>query len=176
MTGATLLTRLAARDRALFTRCLVDPSASRIRRMIWTVITHLGGLTCSVLAATVPLAFGGTLADAARRTLLILIFSHLAVQLVKRTVTRPRPSSAIECTTLVVEPDRFSFPSGHSAAAMAVAFGYAMAFPSLAIPLVMGAFLVGASRVFLGVHYPGDVLVGQLLAVLAGVALRLANA
>ncbi|HEY7234859.1 MAG TPA: phosphatase PAP2 family protein [Gemmatimonadaceae bacterium] len=173
MTNATLFNRLAARDRALFARCLVDPTASRVRRLFWTVITHLGGVSCSLLAATVPLAFGGPVADAARQTLATLVFSHLVVQVVKRTVSRPRPSNVLACATLVVEPDRFSFPSGHSAAAMAVAFGYAMAFPSLAAPLVTIAFLVGASRVFLGVHYPGDVLVGQLIAVLTGVALHL---
>jgi undecaprenyl-diphosphatase len=173
MTNATLFNRLAARDRALFARCLVDPTASRVRRLFWTVITHLGGVSCSILAATVPLSFGGPIADAARQTLAMLVFSHLVVQVVKRTVSRPRPSNVLACATLVVEPDRFSFPSGHSAAAMAVAFGYAMAFPSLAAPLVTIAFLVGASRVFLGVHYPGDVLVGQLIAVLTGVAWHL---
>jgi undecaprenyl-diphosphatase len=124
-----------------------------------------------VLAAVLPLAFGGTFADAARRALSILVVSHLVVQLVKRTVSRPRPSNVVECTTLVVEPDKFSFPSGHATAAMAVAFGYAMSFPALAGPLVSIAFLVGASRVFLGVHYPGDVFVGQLIAVLTGLAL-----
>lgn len=173
MTSATLFTRLADRDRALFARCLVDPTAPRLRRLFWTVITHLGGVSCSVLAATLPLAVGGAIAEAARQTLAVLVVSHLVVQIVKRTVSRPRPSNALDCATLVVEPDRFSFPSGHSAAAMAVAFGYAMAFPSLAAPLVSIAFLVGASRVFLGVHYPGDVLVGQLIAVLTGVAWHL---
>lgn len=172
MTSSTLLGRLADRDRALFVRCLVPPAAPRARRLFWTVITHLGGVSCSALAATLPIAMGGPLADAARQALAILICSHLVVQLVKRTVSRPRPSHATECTTLVVEPDRFSFPSGHSAAAMAVAIAYAMAFPSLTVPLVLAALLVGASRVFLGVHYPGDVLVGQLISVLAAVALR----
>jgi undecaprenyl-diphosphatase len=118
------------------------------------------------------LVFGGRIAVAARQTLGTLALSHLVVQIVKRTVVRPRPSHAVDCTTLVVEPDRFSFPSGHSAAAMAVAFGYAMAFPSLAAPLIGVAALVGASRVFLGVHYPGDVLVGQLIAIATGVVLR----
>lgn len=173
MTSPTLFTRLGDRDRALFARCLVSPSTSRARRAAWTFITHLGGVSCSVLAATVPIAIGGALAAAARQTLLILVCSHLVVQLVKRTVSRPRPSSTIDCVTLVVEPDRFSFPSGHSAAAMAVAIGYAMAFPAFAVPLVAAALLVGASRVFLGVHYPGDVLVGQLIAALTALALRL---
>ena len=172
MTSPTLFRRLGDRDRALFARCLVSPGATRTRRIGWTLITHLGGVSCSVLAATVPMAVGGALADAARQTLAILICSHLVVQLVKRTVSRPRPSRATDCVTLVVEPDRFSFPSGHSAAAMAVAVGYALAFPSLAVPLVLAALLVGASRVFLGVHYPGDVLVGQLISVVTAVALR----
>lgn len=172
MTHPALLTRLAARDRALFARCLVTPAAPRAARAVWTVVTHLGGVSGSIVAATLPLGCGPTAAAAARHTLSILICSHLIVQLVKRTVSRPRPSSVLECVTHVVEPDRFSFPSGHSAAAMAVAVGYAIAFPSLAAPLVIAAFLVGASRVFLGVHYPGDVLVGQLIAVLTAVALR----
>jgi undecaprenyl-diphosphatase len=52
---------------------------------------------------------------------------------------------------------------------MSVAFIYASAFPSLALPLVALAVGVGMSRVFLGVHYPGDVLIGQVIAVITGV-------
>jgi undecaprenyl-diphosphatase len=94
-----------------------------------------------------------------------LIVSHLIVQLVKRTVNRPRPSLREATASLVPEPDRFSFPSGHACAAMAVCLAYAMAFPTFALPLVLLAMLVGASRVFLGVHYPGDVVIGQIIAI-----------
>jgi undecaprenyl-diphosphatase len=40
------------------------------------------------------------------------------------------------------------------------------------LPLIVIATLVGASRVFLGVHYPGDVLVGQLIAIATALIIR----
>src|SRR5689334_9077804 len=170
---ATLLDRLDARDRALFTRCAIDPD-SRCIRWLWVMLTHIGGATCSVAAAIAPRILGaaGELARASSQALETLVLSHLVVQLVKRTVGRPRPSRAILRASAVREPDQFSFPSGHSAAAMSVAFVYALCFPSFAAPLLTIAFVVGLSRVCLGVHYPGDVVVGQALAVLTGVLVR----
>lgn len=161
----TLLSRLDARDRALFLRCAFVASSSRTARALWTMLTHLGGATATVAGAVVPLLAGGPLVTAARQALATLVVSHVLVQIVKRTVGRPRPSRQLSCSRFVAEPDRFSFPSGHSAAAMSVAIAYAAAFPTLAAPLLVVAGLVGMSRVFLGVHYPGDVLIGQLLAV-----------
>jgi undecaprenyl-diphosphatase len=162
-----LLTHLGARDRTLFLRCALLDSSLRARRF-WTILTHAGGARITILAATLPLLLGGALAATAQQALIALVVSHLLVQLVKRTVGRPRPSHGLDCTALVVEPDRFSFPSGHAAAAMSVAFVYASVYPALALPLVVLAGAVGMSRVFLGVHYPGDVLIGQLIAVLTG--------
>ena len=162
------LHRLDARDRALFLRWAV--TARRTRRA-WTTLTHAGGATATILASTIPLAFDGAIHEAARLALLTLAVSHLLVQLIKRSVGRPRPSHRTSCDTLVVEPDKFSFPSGHAAAAMAVAFAYAVVFPHAAFPLVAAAALVGASRIRLGVHYPGDVLVGQAIALATGWAI-----
>ena len=163
--STTVFTRLVARDRALFARCILASRSRRARRF-WIAVTHLGGAACSIAAAVIPLfAAHGAFAEAARHATVALVVSHVAVQIVKRTVGRPRPS-ARGVSSLVGDPDRFSFPSGHSAAAMSVAVAYALAFPLLAIPLVVLALHVGMSRVFLGVHYPGDVLIGQLIAVL----------
>ena len=166
MATGSLLVALEHRDRALFVRCVDHSRSRRWWRVAWRVLTHLGGTAFSIAAAMVPLvAASGAPHEAARHALATLVVSHLAVQLVKRTVSRPRPSRMEGWSAFVEEPDRFSFPSGHSAAAMSVAFAYALAFPVLAPALVALAILVGASRVFLGVHYPGDVLAGQLLAV-----------
>ena len=161
---ATLLTRLDAGDRALYARWAVATSARRSTRMGWTLCTHLGGATSTVTAAAAPLAGSGLVRETAARALLALVLSHLVVQLLKRRCTRLRPSSN-GGRPLVGEPDRYSFPSGHATAALAVGLTYALAFPALAVPLVLLALGVGYSRVALGVHYPGDVLVGQVVAV-----------
>jgi undecaprenyl-diphosphatase len=105
-------------------------------------------------------------------TTAIVVASHLLVQLVKRTFGRPRPALGVGLTALVAEPDRFSFPSGHAAAAMALALGYATAAPAWLPALVALAVLVGVSRVALGVHYLGDVIAGQGLTVLAALLVR----
>ena len=161
----TLFARLDAGDRALFVRwSMAGGTASRAARWFWTAVTHLGGAACSIVAALLPQLAGGAIATAARDALVALVASHLVVQAIKRSVGRPRPSRTADFRTLVTEPDRFSFPSGHSAAAMSVAVAYALWFPALAAPLMMFAALVGLSRVALGVHYPGDVFVGQLIA------------
>lgn len=165
--GTMLLSSLGARDRTWFLRCALADS-SRRARVLWTVLTRAGGATCTILLATLPLLAGGAAGDIGRHALATLVLSHVIVQLIKRTVGRPRPSRGLASIALVVEPDRFSFPSGHAAAAMSVAFIYASACPSLALPLVVLAVGTGMSRVFLGVHYPGDVLIGQLIAVLTG--------
>lgn len=165
--------RLDAGDRALFVRWVLDEWASPRSTRMWRLATHLGGLRTSVAAVLVPLAAAApTVRAAAVDALLALALSHLVVQVVKRSVMRDRPVGLVGTRAHVTVPDCFSFPSGHSCAAMSVAFTYGVAFPSLAVPFVGLASLVGFSRVRLGVHYPGDVLVGQLIAIATVLALH----
>jgi len=175
MFAGAFLTRLDARDRALFTRLSLFESASRRARAFWTLVTHLGGVISSITAAAFPLLTRGPLVPEARRAVATLVISHLIVQFVKRTVGRPRPARVLGDVALVVEPDQFSFPSGHAAAAMSVAIVYSFAFPTLAGALIPIAMLVGVSRVCLGVHYPGDVLIGQIIAVLTAIPIVFAR-
>lgn len=165
---STLFPRLDARDRALLTRWAIGHSTSRSVRLFWLTVTHLGGAVCAIALAVLPLLVDGLREQAAIDATATLVVSHLLVQLVKRTVSRPRPSFGGSDAALIRAPDKFSFPSGHSAAAMSIAFAYAVAYPPLAAPVLMVAMAVGVSRIALGVHYPGDVFAGQLLAVLTG--------
>jgi len=168
-----LFLQLGSHDRALMLRYAMPTGSSRGARATWVGITHLGGAGPSLLAAGMPWFACCALHQASKLALLTVVISHLVVQLLKRTVVRGRPAATDGFMGLVRAPDPFSFPSGHAAAAMSVAVVYGAAFPIWAAPLLLGALLVGFSRVRLGVHYPSDVLVGQLIAVATAAMLSL---
>jgi undecaprenyl-diphosphatase len=142
-----------------------------LRRHRWAdavfgFITHLGGATVTI-ATALALIFVPSLSRAGILAAVALGVSFALVQLAKRFVDRPRPQMPPGLETLVRAPDRFSFPSGHSAASLSVGLPVALAVGGLWGWVILGLTLsVGFSRAYLGVHYPGDVLAGWLLALI----------
>lgn len=79
----------------------------------------------------------------------------------KRAFERPRPPLADPAIhPLVRLPHSSSMPSGHAATAFAAAVAVGLVHPRLRWPLLALASLIAVSRVWLGVHYPSDVIVG----------------
>jgi membrane-associated phospholipid phosphatase len=86
----------------------------------------------------------------------------------KYIVRRPRPYIKYEgdLVSVSTEPDP-SFPSGHSVLAFSTATSLSLLYPRWYViaPSFLWAAAVGYSRLYLGVHYPSDVLVGALVGV-----------
>ena len=94
--------------------------------------------------------------------------------ILKNLVARARPYDAIPALLpLIKKPGGFSFPSGHTASSFAAAGLFFRNLPrGLGVPLLILAVLIGLSRVYLGVHYPGDVVAGALSGWLIGMAVE----
>jgi undecaprenyl-diphosphatase len=106
--------------------------------------------------------------------------ANLVLVLVKGRIRRPRPCEGKRPVAFAVDPlawfpsDRFSFPSGHALNAFAMGSVIAFSFPTLAVPVLLVAASVAASRVVLGLHWLSDVLVGAAVGGLIGTSVWLA--
>jgi undecaprenyl-diphosphatase len=136
------------------------------------LLTHLGGARVTIGTSLLLVVVGEQLLGLA--ALLALTTSHVAVQLLKRAVARPRPCDAGgRLLALIDLPDPYSFPSGHAAAACAVSGTIAIAHPLLAPVVLPIAALIAASRVTLRVHHVGDVVAGVFLGLAGAVGAAL---
>lgn len=105
--------------------------------------------------------------------LLAVVFGAFATNVViKNLVMRPRPFIFDpSLTPLVTTNDMNSFPSGHTTAAFAAATGWFLGMPRAwrwRGAVFLTAVLMGASRMYVGMHYPTDVLAGMVIGVAAG--------
>jgi len=99
--------------------------------------------------------------------LLALALGFLCTNVVlKHLVSRPRPWLDVAgLVPLIHEPDPNSFPSGHTTAAFAAGAAWAGTLPQkwVRVLAVGAAVCMGFSRLYVGVHYPSDVLAGALV-------------
>lgn len=87
----------------------------------------------------------------------------------KRLTGRKRPCQLEpHCWARLLPPDQYSFPSGHSITAFAVAVPLSLFYSSLMVGLMFCALSVAISRVLLGMHFLSDVLVGSILGAAVG--------
>jgi undecaprenyl-diphosphatase len=104
--------------------------------------------------------------------LLTVLIADTTNYLLKDVFDRERPNVRYaEPEPLMRAPQSDSFPSGHAATSFAAATVIAAAAPRLRIPLYVLAALVAWSRVYVGVHYPLDVIGGAIYGTLLGLLL-----
>lgn len=124
-----------------------------------------------IAIGAVLLCFGGDRRYDALGAAFLSMASGLGMfWLLKRLTGRERPCSMeAHCWSKLLPPDRFSFPSGHTITAFAVAVPLGLFYPSLLAGLIFCAVSVALSRVLLGLHFLSDVLAGILIGCTLGV-------
>jgi undecaprenyl-diphosphatase len=137
---------------------------------VWLAVSDVAATEVILLATTVVvglLIVGNHWRGAAALALSVLT-AQAVVQVLKLLVSRPRP----EAEGAMVDHSGFSFPSAHSASAVALYLMLAVIATGLVrqrlrtaayVAAALVVVLVGFSRVYLGAHYPTDVLAGWLL-------------
>ena len=162
--AAAMLSFIALRDHNLMRRVNRWPAPAWIR--VWMLCATRGGDGWLWYAmGMVILLFGGDRRLPAIGAALLSSGTGIAVFLRLKKATGRRRPSAFEphCWATLLPPDQFSFPSGHTITAFAVAVSLSCFYPELASGLLFCALSVAASRILLGMHFLSDVLAGAAI-------------
>jgi undecaprenyl-diphosphatase len=165
------LSYLAALDRWLF-HLINQRAANPIFDVVMPVITDGAQFIVPLIVLWLFLFWraGKKGRTVALLTILVIAASdQISAHLLKPLFSRTRPPYALESVRLLVDTTRsFSFPSVHASNAFAVAAFVSSFYPRTKIALYILAALLAYSRVYVGVHFPSDVLGGAALGLVLG--------
>jgi undecaprenyl-diphosphatase len=168
-TKQAMLEFITARDLRLMRRVNRWPAPKWVR--LWMICATRGGDGWLwYLMGLVVLLFGGAQRFAATGAAALASGVGIALFLwLKRLAGRRRPCHfEAHCWAKLLPPDQFSFPSGHSITAFAVATSLGLFYPEWMVGLLFCAASVAVSRILLGMHFLSDVVAGSLLGVSLG--------
>ena len=138
---------------------------------IWKTITHLGDAGMFwIVTAIVLLIWKRTRKAGLSASLALIIGALITNVALKNLMARIRPYEVVAGLTRIIEQQHdFSFPSGHTCASFAAAFALYRTLPrKWGIACLVLAALISFSRLYVGVHYPSDVLGGVVVGIFAG--------
>jgi undecaprenyl-diphosphatase len=168
----TMLQFISARDHKLMRKVNQWAAPRWIR--FWAIAATRGGDGWLwYLAGLAVWLFGGhNRLQAIAAAGLAALLGVCSFIILKNVSGRTRPC-AIEphCWAELLPPDQFSFPSGHTITAFALAVTFSLFYPSTSVPFLFCAVSIATSRILLGMHFLSDVVVGAVI----GTALALTS-
>ena len=173
-----VLMELGALDRAVYQAVATTPTAHLDRPLRRLSRAADAGALWLVIAGGVAASRGAPGRRVASEAVTTLAVTAFAVNLGAKSIfRRRRPDRSGHDRTparRVPTPSSSSFPSGHSATSFAFAYTIGRHLPIVGIPIRLLAAAVAYSRVHIGVHYPGDVVIGSIMG--AGTAAAIGSA
>lgn len=136
------------------------------------IITNFGSIVVWVIICLLIYIFGGEFGrKVALLGLFALFLTNVIVVVLKYLISEPRPFLTLPNVDLLVRANGSSFPSGHTASSFATAVLIGLKYHVksqgkkywLIYPLIIFAVMVGFSRIYVGVHYPFDVICGAII-------------
>lgn len=141
------------------------------------IFTYFGGFKFLVLIFIAVILYAQitrryTLRKVAVIVFISLLFSGAITFVLKHLIHEPRPFMALDNVRLLItETDLNSFPSGHTTCTIAIVTSLILNMKQLArkyywiidVALVVFAMLIPFSRMYVGVHYPGDIMAGFIV-------------
>lgn len=143
---------------------------SDVMTPFWKFITSLGNAGWFWIVLTlILLIFKKTRKIGVASAGALIIGTLITNVALKNIVARTRPYEVVEGLTLLVgKAHDYSFPSGHSCASFSSAFAiYKMTPAKYGVPALILASLIALSRLYVGIHYPTDVIGGVIIGIVS---------
>ncbi|MDP2939027.1 MAG: phosphatase PAP2 family protein [Candidatus Omnitrophota bacterium] len=137
---------------------------NKVLDLAFPIITKLGEDLVIIVVCILLFVLGKN--KEKKTTILIfatMFITRLSVLILKHLTHRPRPFFVYENIHLIGKPVFSSFPSGHTALASAICIILCFKYRNLSFLFMLLAVLVGISRIYVGLHYPTDVMAGFIL-------------
>lgn len=126
------------------------------------LVSYMGLVFFWVIIAVILYCFGNEKGkNVAKKMIIVLILITIVTQLIKLLVMRPRPYTELSSLVVLATESDFSFPSGHTSTSVSMIYLLAKEYDNYWLWII--PIMVALSRMYIGVHYPSDVLGGFLI-------------